>query len=218
MLTVCVVIGLCASLAECTIRPREAAQSLSTMLHKRQTLERSCSDERYNEILRNLPDDCVPILTSLDAGTCTQQCFSIGCSDTCAQPLYDYYVECYDDRSRATVWEVFCSRDGSGDFCYNVFDEIVGLENTLTCYPSICTSTCVEAYEAGCCLYSTFAVQNSVESTSRLWDSCDVDIPGVCTSRFTGEPIKAPGSGEATLTSYISVLVVAVLIASTTLN
>ena len=218
MLTVCVVIGLCASLAECTIRPREAAHSLSTMLHKRQELERSCSDERYNEILQNLPDECVPILTSVDARTCKQLCYSVGCSDTCAQPLYDYYVECYDDPKIAAGWEVACSKDESGDFCYNVFDDIIGLQNTLICYPSSCYGSCLEAYEAGCCFYSLFALINGVETPNSLWDACDVDIPGVCTSRFTGEPIKAPGSGEATLTSYISVLVVAVLIASTTLN
>ena len=199
MLTVCVLIGLCASLAECTIRPRETAYRLSTMLHKRQVLERTCSDEKYNEILQTLPDECVPILTSVEARTCKQQCYSIGCSDTCAQPLYDYFAECYDDQSNAAGWEVACSMDENGNYCYNVFDDIIGLQNTLLCYPSLCSGSCLEAYEAGCCFYSAFALINGVETPNLLWNSCDVDVPGFCTNRFTGEPIEVRGMADSQL-------------------
>jgi len=224
-LKVCVFIGLCASLAECTIQPREVAQRISTVLHKRQDL--ACSDERLNEIFQTFPGECISILVNLTE--CEKQCLSVVCSDTCAQSFYDFFVECYDDQTVISGWELFCSKNKHGNFCYDSVtgllvdaqDELLNACENSTAFS--CPASCMELLqknndESGCCLYTFFAVAASLKETNKLWALCDVDTPGVCISRFTGDPIIDPGSGAVTVTSYIFVLVVTLLMASTSLN
>ena len=223
-LIVCVFVGLCASLAECTIRPREVAQRISTALHKRQEL--ACSDERLNEIFQNFPVECISILPNVTE--CGKECFSVVCSDTCAQLFYNFFVECYDDQTVISAWELFCSKNKYGNFCYDTVsdllvdaqDEVLNACENSTAFS--CSDTCMELLEksnneTGCCLYTSVAVVASLKETNKLWAACDVDTPGVCISRFTGDPI-IPGSGAVTVTSYIFVLVVTLLMASTSLN
>jgi len=224
-LIVCVVIGLCASLAESTIRPREVAHRISTTLHKRQEL--ACSDERLNEITQNFPNECISAVASLD--DCGRQCLSIVCNDTCAQPFYDFLVECYDDPTLISTFELFCSKNRNGTLCYDTVEGLLDdAESELeeACEDSTtmsCSVSCMEELqksnsETGCCLYTVVALASSQQETDEIWAACDVDTPGLCTGRFTGEPIKVPGSGTVTVTSYVSILVVTLLMALVSLN
>jgi len=240
-LIVCVFIGLCASLAECAIRPREMAQRISTALYKRQ--ERTCSDESFLEIFQNFPNQCISAVVSLDE--CGHQCLSIKCNDTCAQPFYDFFVECFDDPTLISSFELLCSRNESGTLCYDTVsglleDEESKLEQLCEDATTMsCSVSCMEELqksnsETGCCLYTVVALATSQQETDKIWAACDVDTPDLCTGRFTGEPIKAPesgaatgpgsgaatvpGSGAVTVTSYFSILMVTLLMASVALN
>ena len=120
-------------------------------------------------------------------------------------------------------------RDEYGNFCYDTVTDLLvyeqdellnACENSTA---SSCSASCMELLqesndETGCCLYTSVAVVASLKETNKLWAACDVTTPGVCISRFTGDPIKIPGSGAVTVTSYTSVLVVTLLMASTSLN
>ena len=88
----------------------------------------------------------------------------------------------------------------------------------MSCYVSCMEELEKSNSETGCCLYTLAALVTSQQKTDEIWAACDVDTPDLCTGRFTGEPIKVPGSGAATVTSYISTLVVTLLMASTSLN
>ena len=232
VLIVCALFGVYVSLAESTILAREVVHGLSTALHKRQALV--CSGARINEIVENFPQECLSVLSDVAAtGGCDHQCVSQLCRGSCAQPFYDFLVECYDDPSVASVFEVSCSRNERGVLC---IDTVSGLleeqENELksACDGSTtdsCSATCMEELresndETGCCLYTILAVATSQRVVDDIWGSCDVNTPGVCTSRFTGAQIQVRKGGQVkndqvSVTSCIPVLVVALLMASATL-
>ena len=223
VLGVCVFIGLHVSLAECTIQPREVALRISTAINKRQGLK--CSDERANEIFQNLPNECISAVTNFDQ--CERQCFSVVCSDSCAQPFYGFLVECLDVPVIISAWELLCSRNKDGTLCYDTVTTLLEeaqSELEAACEDSTtisCSASCMDELEksnsnTGCCLYTAVALATSQQETDEIWDACDVDAPGLCTSRFTGAPIKLSGSGAATVTSS-SVLVVTLLMSFTSL-
>lgn len=217
---VCVLIGLCPFLVECTIRPREVTHHISTALHKRQGL--ACSDERVNEIVDNFPDECTSVLA--DVSDCGRQCLSMVCSDSCFQPFYSFFDECFNDPTLTAVWELVCSRNEDGTLCFDtVSDLLEDAEAALinACEDSTttsCSDSCMEELEksnseTGCCLYTLVTLAASQKEADEIWAACDVDTPDLCTGRFTGEPIKVPGSGANTVTSYIFVLFVTFLMA-----
>ena len=200
VLIVCALFGVYVCLAESTILAREVVHGLSTALHKRQALV--CSGARINEIVENFPQECLSVLSDVAAtGECDHQCVS------CAQPFYNFLVECYDDPSVASAFEVSCSRNERGVLC---IDTVSGLleeqENELqsACDGSTTDSfsaACMEELresndETGCCLYTILAVATSQRVVDDIWGSCDVNTPGVCTSRFTGAQIQVPKGGQ----------------------
>ena len=207
---VLIVSVLYASLTECTILKRQN--------------EADCSDDRYIELFDSIPDECTSALTSLFNG-CGRQCSSVICSETCAQRIHDFEVECYDYPG----WEVLCSENKNGTVCYDtVIDPLEDVESALDIYcenftATTCPTLCRAQLErdnndAGCCLYTYVAVLYDLQIADELWDACSVDTPSLCTSTFTGEPIKVPGSGQVTVTGCISVLVAALLMALTSFN
>ena len=224
-LKVCVLIGMCASLAECTIRPREVAHRISTAIDKRQELK--CSDERVIEIFQKFPPECVSVLADVENDECDKQCFKTVCNDSCAQLSHDFFDECLVDPLLLAWWELFCARNENGTFCYDAIGDQEIFEVDNACEDSMtagsCSVSCKEEVEksnneTGCCFYTLAVLDSNQQETDENWAACDVDAPGLCTSRFTGEPIRIPGSGATTVTGYVSVLVVTLLMASTSLN
>lgn len=212
-LIACILLGLYASLGECIIGKRQS---------------QLCSDDRAIEIIMSsIPAECFLALSNFSVDDCGEQCFSALCNETCARPIHEYRVKCYDDASV----ELYCSRNEKATPCYNeTVNEVERLlrsvcdpSNSTYCSPGCMIELADDSEFAGCCLYTYYALV----STTQLWDVCNIDIPGVCTSKFTGEPIKVPrsgqvtevpGSGEVTVTGCIFVLVAALLMASTSLN
>ena len=136
------------------------------------------------------------------------------------------FVECYDDPTLISTFELFCSKNENGTLCYDTVEGLLedeGPELEEACEDATtmsCSVSCMEELEksnseTGYCLYTLAALFTSQQETDDIWAACDVDTPDLCTGRFTGEPIKAPESGAATVTSYVSILVVTLIMAST---
>lgn len=205
------------------MRPREVARRISTVIDKRQELK--CGDERVIEIFQKFPPDCISVLQDVKQDDCDKHCLSMVCNDSCAQLFHDFFTECLVDPQLLGWWELLCTWNEEGTFCYDaVLDDII-FEVDEVCDQSAttCPLSCKEQLkksnnETGCCLYTLVALSSSKQETDEAWAECDVHIPHVCTSRFTGALIDVPESSAATLTSYASVLVVTLLMASTSLN
>lgn len=224
-LFVCVLAALCASLADCTTQPKNVAHRLSTAIHKRQEVF-TCSNETLMELIRSFPQECIQVLGNVS--DCGRECLALVCSDSCAQPFYDFFVECFEPII-ASAWDLLCSTNEDGTLCYDTVsslleDTFAELVDACSNFTSIsCSTACMEELEktnkeTGCCLYTFIALSTSKKETDEVWASCDVDTPGVCTSKFTGDPIIDPGNGEPAMKIYISVLVAALLMASISLN
>lgn len=212
-LTVCALLGLYASLAECATRQRKTAHPVLTTLHKRQT--DVCSNETINELLQNYPAECIP------TPGCQGQCFlSLLCSDSCAQSYYDLLVKCKPEY--ASSWELLCSKNEDGSLCiYALNDTLNNAEGVLldacrTPPTTSCSVSCKKELvdngnESGCCLYTFSVLVSGLQETDAIWAACNVDSPGVCPNMFKG-------GGEVRMTSYISILVLISTIASISLN
>ena len=111
------------------------------------------------------------------------------CSETCAEPLYNYLVDCDPTGSRdnATKFDFLCSSSGDGNPCllalvtqftaedsfvYECLDPLP--EDSLGCTPR-CQDALDSAYESlGCCLYSFYAVTAGSYGASALFRLCSV--------------------------------------------
>ena len=120
------------------------------------------------------------------------------CSDTCAQPLYDYFKEC--DRvtgfTNATHFDFLCSSNSTGGLCVPAL--VADLSFTLTCL-SLTSGTCDEECRTalttardnlGCCVYSFYAVSAGLDAAAGIYALCGLDGPGLCDGGVTGEPLQ----------------------------
>ena len=157
-----------------------------------------------------LPEDCREILTLTVEGAAyvdPTSFLSTYCSETCAEPLYNYLVDCDPTGSRenATKFDFLCSSSGDGNPClpslvtqltaedsfvYECLDPLP--EDSLGCTPR-CQDALDSAYESlGCCLYSFYAVTAGSYGASALFRLCSDDPRTLCVGGATGAPIDLP--------------------------
>lgn len=224
-LTVCILFALCASLAECLIRPRELAHHISKTLHKR---SEDCDDERLKELIRTVPNECVSAL--FDGIDDFEHFNNLICSEKCGRLFYDLIVDCYEQDITGIVWDLLCASNSEGVLCYDTVDNLLqdalgelldACENATSEY---CSAECIVNLEqsnivTGCCLYSYNAIESGLDETQDMWTACGVEIPGLCIGGLTHEEVDVPGrggqvqDGAATAAGSIAVLVAALLAA-----
>ena len=224
-LTAFILFALCASLAECLIRPRELTRHISTTLRKRSD---NCDDERLKELIRTVPRECVSAL--FDGIDDFEHFNNLICSEKCGLLFYEFIVDCYEEDITGKVWDLLCASNSKGVLCYDTIDGLLqdalselldACENATSEY---CSTECIFDLEqsnivTGCCLYSYEAIESGLDETQDMWTACGVEIPGLCIGGLTHEEVDAPGrgaqvqDGATTAAGSIAVLVAAVLAA-----
>ena len=162
---------------------------LGAMVAKRQ----SCNSD-------DLPQECRAILsaTIATAAAVDQTSFiNTFCGSTCAQSLYNYFRDCDVGSDNATMFDYFCSSNAAGNRCLQLQNNSLvsacldAFQNT-TCSEG-CKSALAAAYDnAGCCVFSFFAVSSSLEGARAIFTLCSDDPTTLCTGGASGATIQFP--------------------------
>ena len=155
-------------------------------LNKRQLDSQAC-----NDIFNKIPEECLQFADEIDLYFNE----STPCSETCGEPLYNYFTECFED---GPAFDLQCAINGAGERCADILNSYDIFGCNFSSIPDSCTATCAEELkqnniESDCCLYSilvvlNFNLQNATYVDEFLRD-CNVRHASSCIGAFSGEPI-----------------------------
>lgn len=152
----------------------------------------TCSEERIDELMSSLPDDCSYYLFFEVVGYDFEQESEILCN-SCGSVLYSL-LQCLGTNDKEMeLYSTLCTANENGDTCYELLsgEGVEELEIVSKCNDMMCTDECRSSLENsflqyGCCLYSLVALNTSMTAVHDMWSACGIEEPGMCSPAFSG--------------------------------
>ena len=179
----------------------------------------SCSTERFNELLLDIPPDCNAAAEELDLAALArfdpdeiEKVGDILCEPSCGNPVLAFYRECLAELGQAlnSFYQQFCAVNDRGDRCHSANVAFYIQSGIFSCasinsgVTSTCTLDCQNALQTataniGCCVNVIVRHGGIVDTSDRLERVCDVDLPDPC-----GGSTLSGGAGPTSSTSTSS--------------
>lgn len=178
-------------------------------LNKRQLDSQAC-----NDIFNKIPEECLQFADEIDLYFNE----STPCSETCGEPLYNYFIECFEGGSE---FDLQCAINGAGERCADILNSYDILGCNFSSIPDSCTATCAEELkqnniESDCCLYSILVLLQNATYVEEFLKDCNVRHASSCIGAFSGKPnIELPSVASAAELSTLATAAAGVFILMT---
>ena len=154
----------------------------------------SCTEEQFNDFLRNYPPSCIDVLYDLYDYTSDPNYEGL-CTPTCVDPLIEFFLQC-NFTVEGEGLKAVCGRNEYGILCIQEIDDHQDEIETAQqlCYDKrdnvnqTCSGECSNALRTmmndfGCCVENIFNTTNALGqeagfqdlSAYALWNNCGLD-------------------------------------------